>query len=75
MVVGNLRGLQLPKGTSTSARNLVIRALDVTRNGATWKKVMKDNLWANNWLAGDSYNNWLKRQETGIAGIYKELGL
>ena len=75
VVVGNWRGLQLPKGTSTSARNLVIRALDVTRNGATWKKVMKDNLWANNWLAGDSYNNWLKRQETGIAGIYKELGL
>ena len=75
VVVGNWRGLQLPKGTSTSARNLVIRALDVTRNGATWRKVMKDNLWANNWLAGDSYNTWLKRQETGITAIYKELGL
>lgn len=75
VVVGNWRGLQLPKGTSTSARNLVIRALDVTRNGATWKKVMKDNLWANNWLAGDAYNTWLKRQETAITSIYKELGL
>lgn len=75
VVVGNWRGLQLPKGTSTSARNLVIRALDVTRNGKTWKKVMKDNVWANNWLAGNAYNTWLKRQETQIKGIYEELGL
>jgi putative tricarboxylic transport membrane protein len=75
VVVGNWRGLMLPKGTSVANRNLVIRALDVTRNGVTWKKVMKDNIWANNWLAGDAYDTWLKRQETSIANIYKELGL
>lgn len=75
VVVGNWRGIHLPKGTSTANRNLVIRALDVTRNGATWRGVMRDNVWANNWLPGNAYNTWLQRQETTIGNIYKELGL
>lgn len=75
VVVGNWRGIHLPKGTSTANRNLVIRALDVTRNGKTWKQVMKDNVWANNWLAGNAYNTWLQRQETTFKKIYEDLGL
>jgi len=75
VVVGNWRGLMLPKGTSDANRNLVIRALDVTRNGVTWKKVMKDQIWANNWLAGNSYKTWIMKQERDISSIYRELGL
>lgn len=75
VVAGNWRGLMLPKGTTTANRNLVIRALDVTRNGATWQKVMRDQVWANNWLAGDAYRIWLMKQETDITNIYRELGL
>ncbi len=65
----------LHKGTPTSARNQVIRALDVNRQGATWKEVMKRNVWANNWLAGDAFRTWLVRQEQSILTIYRELGL
>jgi putative tricarboxylic transport membrane protein len=75
VVVGNWRGLMLPKGTSDANRNLVIRALDVTRNGVTWKKVMKDQIWANNWLAGNAYKTWIMKQERDISSIYRELGL
>jgi putative tricarboxylic transport membrane protein len=75
VVVGNWRGLMLPKGTSVAARNQVIRALDVTRQGTTWKGVMKIQIWANNWLAGDAFNSWLVRQEESILGIYREVGL
>jgi putative tricarboxylic transport membrane protein len=75
VVAGNWRGLMLPKGTSDANRNLVIRALDVTRQGTTWKAVMKNNIWANNWLAGDAYKTWLVRQEQSILTIYRELGL
>jgi tripartite-type tricarboxylate transporter receptor subunit TctC len=65
----------LPKGTPVAARNQVIRALDVTRQGTTWKEVMKKNVWANNWLAGDAYKSWLVRQEQSILTIYRDLGL
>ena len=75
VVAGNWRGLMLPKGTSDANRNLVIRALDITRQGTTWKAVMKNNIWANNWLAGDAYKSWLVKQEQSILGIYRELGL
>jgi tripartite-type tricarboxylate transporter receptor subunit TctC len=75
VVAGNWRGIMLPKGTPLSARNQVIRALDVTRQGAVWKLVMKNNVWANNWLAGDAYKSWLVRQEQSILTIYRELGL
>ena len=75
VVAGNWRGLMLPKGTPVAARNQVIRALDVTRQGTTWKEVMKKNVWANNWLAGDAYKSWLVRQEQSILTIYRDLGL
>ncbi|MEY3560912.1 MAG: hypothetical protein RL068_64 [Actinomycetota bacterium] len=75
VVAGNWRGLMLPKGTPVAARNQVIRALDVTRQGTTWKAVMKTQVWANNWLAGDAYKTWLSNQEASILNIYRELGL
>ena len=65
----------LPKGTPVAARNQVIRALDVTRQGTTWKAVMKTQVWANNWLAGNAFNSWLTRQEQSILTIYREVGL
>jgi tripartite-type tricarboxylate transporter receptor subunit TctC len=65
----------LPKGTPVAARNQVIRALDVTRQGTVWKSVMKNNIWANNWLAGDAFKAWLVKQEQSILTIYRELGL
>jgi len=75
VVVGNWRGLMLPAGTTTANRNLVIRALDVTRNGKTWRATMKDQVWANNWLAGNAYQSWLVKQEKDIKKLYTELGL
>jgi len=75
VVAGNWRGIMLPKGTPLSARNQVIRALDVTRQGTVWKLVMKNNVWANNWLAGDAYKSWLVKQEQSILTIYQALGL
>ena len=71
----NWRGFMLPKGTSVADRNLVIRALDVTRNSDAWKKTMKDNVWSNNWMAGDAYQNWLVQEEAKIKTLYTELGL
>jgi putative tricarboxylic transport membrane protein len=71
----NWRGLMLPKGTSVADRNLVIRALDVARNGNAWKETLKANIWSNNWMAGDMYQNWLVQEEAKIKTLYTELGL
>jgi putative tricarboxylic transport membrane protein len=65
----------LPKGTSVADRNLVIRALDVARNGDAWKASLKTNVWSNNWLPGDAYQNWLIGEEAKIKTLYTELGL
>ena len=71
----NWRGLMLPKGTSTADRNLVIRALDVTRNGAAWKENLAKYVWSNNWMPGDAYKNWLEAEEAKIKKLYTDLGL
>ena len=75
LVSQNWRGLMLPKGTSVADRNLVIRALDVARNGEAWKASLKANVWSNNWLPGDAYQNWLVGEEGKIKTLYTELGL
>jgi putative tricarboxylic transport membrane protein len=75
LVSMNWRGLMLPKGTSEANRNLVIRALDVTRNGDTWKDNLRKNVWSNNWLPGKAYDTWLKQEEVKIQKLYTELGL
>jgi putative tricarboxylic transport membrane protein len=71
----NWRGLMLPKNTSVANRNLVIRALDVTRNGNAWKENLKKYVWSNNWMAGDAYDRWLKSEEAKIKKLYTDLGL
>lgn len=71
----NWRGLMLPKDTSVADRNLVIRALDVARNGDAWKATLKANVWSNNWMAGDTYQRWLVQEEAKIKTLYTELGL
>lgn len=65
----------LPKGTSDADRNLVIRALDVARNGDAWKANLKKYVWSNNWLAGKDYQNWLEGEEAKIKKLYTDLGL
>jgi putative tricarboxylic transport membrane protein len=75
MVSVNWRGFMLPKGTSDADRNLVIRALDVARNGDAWKANLKKYVWSNNWLAGTAYDTWLKNEEAKIKKLYTDLGL
>lgn len=75
VVAANWRGLMLPKGTSNANRDLVIRALDVTRNGETWKTTLKNNVWSNNWMSGDTYKVWLESEEAKIKKLYTDLGL
>jgi putative tricarboxylic transport membrane protein len=65
----------LPKGTSNANRDLVIRALDVTRNGDTWKSTLRTNVWSNNWMSGDTYKVWLESEEAKIKKLYTDLGL
>ena len=65
----------LPKGTSDANRNLVIRALDVTRNGDTWKNTLRTNVWSNNWMSGPAYATWLESEEAKIKKLYTDLGL
>jgi putative tricarboxylic transport membrane protein len=75
MVSVNWRGFMLPKGTSDADRNLVIRAMDVARNGNAWKANLKKYVWSNNWLAGDAYQTWLESEEAKIKKLYTDLGL
>jgi len=75
MVSVNWRGFMLPKGTSKADRDLVIRALDVARNGKAWKDNLKKYVWSNNWLAGDAFDAWLKSEEAKIKKLYTDLGL
>jgi tripartite-type tricarboxylate transporter receptor subunit TctC len=49
--------------------------LDVARNGNAWKETLKANIWSNNWMAGDMYQNWLVQEEAKIKTLYTELGL
>ena len=65
----------LPTGTSVADRNLVIRALDVARNGDAWKATLKTNVWSNNWLPGDAFQNFIVQEEAKLKSIFTELGL
>lgn len=75
LISQNWRGIMLPKGTSKANRDLFIRAMDVARNGTSWRTAAATNSWMNNWMAGDRFLTWLKQEEAKLAKLYKDAGL
>ena len=74
-VVQNWRGIMLPPSTPASAQKLVIRALDVASNSATFKKYLTDNLGTETFLPGAAWKTYLKSQEAQLRTLLKGAGL
>lgn len=75
VVSQNWRGIMLPPGTSKANRNLVIRAIDVMHAGKTWRDLLVERNWGDNFIVGDTWNRFLKIEEKKVVTLYQQLGL
>ena len=74
-VVLNWRGIMLPPQTPKAAQNLVIRALDVAKNSATFKTYLTDNMGTVSYLPGSKWGSYLKSEEAKLKVLLKAAGL
>jgi putative tricarboxylic transport membrane protein len=75
LVVQNWRGIMLPPKTPVAAQKLVIRALDVAKNSATFKKYLVDNMGTVSYLPGSKWGSYLKSEEARLTKLLKASGL
>ena len=74
-VVLNWRGIMLPPQTPAAAQKLVIRALDVAKNSATFKTYLADNMGTVSYLPGAAWGSYLKSEEAKLSILLKAAGL
>ncbi len=75
VVLESWRGIVVPPKTSPTARALVIRALDVVNASKSYKAYLASQNGFSNWLPGDKFTTWLKKQEQDLRRLYAEIGL
>jgi putative tricarboxylic transport membrane protein len=75
LVVENWRGIMLPPKTNAAGRALVIRALDIVNQSASYKAYLVDNKATSNWLPGTAFDTWLKGEEKNLRKLYANIGL
>ncbi len=71
----NNRGLCAPGGIPEDARKVLEAAFFRYSKSETWKKYVKDNMLALEWMDGPTYGKWLKEQDERYRTIYKEIGV
>ncbi|MBP0446547.1 tripartite tricarboxylate transporter substrate binding protein [Roseomonas sp. SSH11] len=75
IVLGNWRGLFAPPGISADARANHIRFATELNALPAWKQLLETRGWENAFLAGEGFDEFLKRDIEATTAVLKEIGL
>ena len=73
LVLENWRGLILPPNTSAAGKALVVRALDIVNNSASFKAYLTDQKAYSFFLPGAKFVTWLKAEETRVTNLWEDV--
>jgi putative tricarboxylic transport membrane protein len=75
VVIGNWRGVVGPPGMSPAGREKMVAMLDKMHDSKTWKETLQKQGWDDAYLSGDKFAQFLKQENTRMAGVLKDVGL
>ncbi len=75
LVFTNWRGVVAPPGITDAQRDRLIAAFEKLHATPEWKQAMKDNSWADAFLTGDDFGDFIKAQDQRVAETLGQLGL
>lgn len=75
VVIGNWRGVVGPPGMSPGGREKMVAMLDKMHDSKTWQETLQKQGWDDAYLSGDKFAEFLKQENTRMAGVLKDVGL
>lgn len=75
IVLGNWRGVFGPPGLQPAAREKLVKFVTDLRNLPAWKELLARQGWDDAFLAGQEFEDFLKRDEAATADVLREVGL
>jgi putative tricarboxylic transport membrane protein len=71
----NWRGVVAPEGISKEDRDAVVQAIQAMHDSAQWKETLKAKDWADFYIAGDEFDQFLKDERARIEAVLVKIGL
>jgi putative tricarboxylic transport membrane protein len=71
----NWRGMVGPPGMPDNARQAWTQMLTVMHDSAAWQETMQRNDWADAFLTGDEYGQFLRGEDQRVAEVLRDIGL
>ena len=75
LVYGNWRGVMAPADITEANRLNFVKIMDVMRNTSTWKTVLANNKWYDEFAGGKAFESYLKTHIPEIKAFIAEIGL
>ena len=75
LVYGNWRGIMAPGDITEANRINFVKVIDTMRSTPTWKTVLSNNKWVDEFAGGKDFNNFLKTHMVEIKAFMADIGL
>lgn len=75
VVTANWRGVFCGPGLNAQARQALVDLMTAVHATPQWKEILATRAWADAFLTGDAFGNYLKQDIAATEGVLKDLGL
>lgn len=75
LVIANWRSVMAPPGLTPEQKRDLVDLIGKMAKSETWKEVLKQKGWDDAFLGGDAFADFLKQEQTRVAGVLKSVGL
>lgn len=75
LVIANWRSVMAPPGLTPEQKQELVDLIGKMAKSEAWKEILKQKGWDDAFLGGDAFADFLKQEQTRVAGVLKSVGL
>lgn len=75
LVIANWRSVMAPPGLTPEQKRELVDLIGKMAKSEAWKEILKQKGWDDAFLGGDAFADFLKQEQTRVAGVLKSVGL
>ncbi|MDT3684688.1 MAG: tripartite tricarboxylate transporter substrate-binding protein [Pseudorhodoplanes sp.] len=75
LVIANWRSVMAPPGLTPEQKRELVDLIGKMAKSEAWKEILKQKGWDDAFLGGDAFLDFLKQEQTRVAGVLKSVGL
>ena len=75
LVIANWRSVMAPPGLTPEQKRDLVDLIGKMAKSEAWKEILKQKGWDDAFLGGDAFADFLKQEQTRVAGVLKSVGL